>query len=132
MNTTGRKTMKRNLTTYLRLFDIADRLIKHLNPCANCQGCGLFDKTPYNCCKGCPFLSETGCTTKSIACKLWLCDRRRTTKRGRHQLERLERIAYVLNVHYARATPQEVLAVKTKEHVWYLYYKLNRGAYSRA
>jgi len=25
------------------------------------------------CCYGCKYLSEKGCTTKSLACKLWVC-----------------------------------------------------------
>lgn len=125
--------MKRNLQTYMRLFNIADRLMKRYDPCNGCKGCALFPK-PFDCCVGCPFNGPTGCVTHSIACKLWLCDSlpRKGKVKGarlmRHQIRRLQRIADALNFHYARSTPFEVLLLSGKHSVWFFYHKLNRGA----
>src|SRR5690606_24784933 len=116
----GDHSMKRDLNTYMRLFFIIDKLFARYDPCQNCTGCGgspFSPRVPFDCCEGCPFNSPTGCTTYSIACKLWLCEQREQRKLSnlfRHQRRRLKRIAVALNFHYARAHPMEVLLLSDK------------------
>lgn len=128
--------MERNRAIYDRLCVIADRLLARYNPCAGCQGCDLIKPQPYDCCEGCPFLGPQGCTTSCLACKLWLCaepenkanlDARKT--RLIHQMWRLKRIAIKLNLHYARALPEEVLALAPDDRhgIWHFYYSMKRA-----
>ena len=122
--------MERNQATYDRLFDIADRVMKRYNPCAGCTGCHDLRPYPFDCCEGCPFLGPQGCTTRSIACKIWLCEKtpRAPHPRMVHQLQRIARIAYKLNMHYARATPEEVMALAPDDwrSTWFFYYSKRR------
>lgn len=126
--------MPRDRETYDRLCNIADKLLKKYKPCSGCGGCCSRPK-PFDCCSGCPLNGPQGCTTSCLACKLWLCGKasgysNQAKKRMRHQLERLKRIATSLNIHYARSTPEEALAMNREEGLWYLYVKLNRNSYA--
>ena len=56
---------------YDRLCDMADFVLKVHNPCQiRCGSCiaGSF------CCHGCENLGPNGCTTRSLTCKLYLCN----------------------------------------------------------
>jgi len=87
---------------YNRIYDIADRLFKKYNPCnirtkngkASCT-CYLHSKyKDYLCCTDCKYTSPTGCTTKCLACKLFMCPPvSRVNRRLYHQLQRLSRFA---------------------------------------
>jgi hypothetical protein len=59
---------------YDELWQKADEILKKFNPCNIKKGQCL---AGYPCCGGCEFLSKKGCTEKSLACKLWLCDKAR-------------------------------------------------------
>lgn len=124
--------MKRDLDSYMRLFFIIDKLFARHDPCKNCTGCDaiLFkEPVPYDCCDGCPFNSPKGCTTYSIACKIWLCTsslRKRKSKRFMHQRERLKKIALAMNFYYARAMPLEVLLLQERKDTWFFYNTFNR------
>ena len=61
---------------YDQLYDEADKLFKKYNYC------DIKDNTCYQarrcgcisfCCKRCEYLSDNGCTVKSLTCKLWIC-----------------------------------------------------------
>ncbi len=60
------------------LFNIGKQIIDHYNPCQWKNGkCGRMRSSETEtevCCKGCQHLGENGCTVKSLACKLWLCE----------------------------------------------------------
>jgi hypothetical protein len=62
---------------YEILFNIGQQIIDHHDPCewkdGACRRMRSSDPDAEVCCKGCPHLGETGCTVKSLACKLWLC-----------------------------------------------------------
>jgi hypothetical protein len=59
------------------LFNIGQQILNHYDPCewwdGNCRRMRSSEPDAEVCCKGCAHLGETGCTVKSLACKLWLC-----------------------------------------------------------
>lgn len=119
--------MERNRETYDALCAEADALLAKYKPCEGCQGCSLIPKA-WDCCEGCPFLGPTGCTTQCLACKLWLCASPNNKDLNRpdemiDEMEALQYKAYELNFHYARATPDEVLALRPDEFrgTWWFY-----------
>ena len=107
---------------YDRVYDIADRLFKKYNLCNihtknNKVFCSCHNEERYNgkskkylCCSGCgeypekdiSYWSKTGCTTKCLACKLYICSGiGRKNMRLARQLERLHRFACKYNLpHY--------------------------------
>lgn len=77
---------------YLSLCDDAEQILIKSGIKAECNKCfaepgfykdamapdyenGGLKKKTYGCCTGCEYVSETGCTIKCLACKLWLCSR---------------------------------------------------------
>lgn len=130
----SRTDMKRSRVprrrAYDRLYAMADAVLKRANPCAKCGVCKYFGGEEEGCCKGCPFLSPTGCTVQSLGCKLWLCHKTQNylSDRHHHQLCRLRRLADVYGFRFARATKEEALSapLHARGDVWYFYYKLRR------
>lgn len=62
---------------YDLLYSMADFLIKKYNPCEIIDGTCLdyrINEKENFCCCNCPSLSGSGCTVKSLYCKLWLCE----------------------------------------------------------
>ncbi len=97
---------------YDRIYNIADRLFKKYNPCNIHTECGKTHCLDYRgnrsydtsrlCCSGCGEFpetnkghwSKTGCTTKCLACKLYLCAAaQRQERKLTHQLYRLRKFA---------------------------------------
>lgn len=126
--------MERNRETYDELCARADAVMAKYNPCAGCLGCEAHNTTrkplPYDCCEGCPLLGPQGCTTSCLACKLWVCDEPVYRKHNRPQafydeMLPIKQLAYELNLHYARATPEEVLALDASDRrsTWYFYHE---------
>ena len=125
---------------YDRLYALAGKVLDKHKPCESCGRCTYFGGSVSGCCRGCPFLKETGCSIQSLGCKLWLCHDERLIPwklhpRVRHQLKRLERIADKHGINFARAAKEEVLSVAdiTLETLgfdrkWYFYYMKNRGS----
>ena len=71
----SRSEFEKMSALYDELYEKADRVIKRHNPCRISRGRCL---AVYPCCDGCKFLSKIkGCLTKSLACKLWLCEEAR-------------------------------------------------------
>lgn len=81
---------------YDLLYAKADKLLKEYNPCRINKDLfgGVYCKKYDNddlCCGGgngkCKYLSDTGCTTKCLGCKLGLCmsDSRYSVLRGFHK-----------------------------------------------
>ena len=120
------KLVYRDREVYDQLCAEADALLAKYNPCAGCTGCSRVPE-PWDCCEGCPFLGPQGCTTQCLACKLWLCSTPNTPNLNRPvemiaEMVRLKGVAYALNLHYARATPEEILALgDQRESTWYFY-----------
>lgn len=91
---------------YDRIYDIADRLIKKHNPCKmhnkNKKLCCMDFPMGNNrlCCENCFYekidhWSFFGCTTKCLACKLYLCKRAEDkNKQLFDKLDKLRRFAY--------------------------------------
>lgn len=66
------------------IYDKASEVLAKHNPCnihTSADGevvCN--DGVP--CCHGCPHLGPTGCTTRSISCRTWLCFRASSMNQG--------------------------------------------------
>ena len=65
---------------YLALCRRADTIMDALGISEICTTCAT--KRPYRpwvdhlgCCTDCPHLGKAGCTTQSLACKMWFCRR---------------------------------------------------------
>ena len=56
---------------YLELYERMNKFLKKYNPCKIENGSCLCGQC---CCGGCPHLTENGCSTKSLQCKLYLCN----------------------------------------------------------
>jgi hypothetical protein len=65
----GRKTM------YDVLYKKASNLMRKYNPCNVKNGmCARGQSGEKNfCCSGCHHLTENGCDTQALFCKLWIC-----------------------------------------------------------
>jgi hypothetical protein len=63
-------TKKRLEIIYDALCDKIDDIFKLHNPCQFNNGKCV---RGYHCCGGCNHHSNTGCTTKCLPCKMWLC-----------------------------------------------------------
>lgn len=108
---TLRSVQKNATETLMQLHDAlcdkADAVFQKYNPCqrnedGQCVGKG--------CCNGCRHLSDEGCTTKSLACKLWLC---REALVGNNacakELRSLKEIAHDFGLYGVRTSRDEVL-----------------------
>lgn len=120
--------MLRTMRRYNLLCDIADKLLGEYQPCKGCKGCSVFPSRnkpnkPYDCCEGCPFNGPQGCTTRCLACKLWLCYNTPGLVPDMllNKLHRIEQLARKLNIHYARSTPEEALGMTEQKSVWFFY-----------
>lgn len=69
----SKEEYKEKLRLYDVLYNAACRIIAKYQPCAFKEG-ECFTGMQWHCCGGCCYLSKTGCTTKSLSCKLHLCE----------------------------------------------------------
>lgn len=63
---------------YNKLCDMVDDILIRNKVRKTCVICSTIEPiNPYDnklgCCAGCQYLGDNGCTTASLACKLWLC-----------------------------------------------------------
>jgi hypothetical protein len=63
-----------------KLYAEASRILEDTNPCQWKDG-NCFAGT-HGCCQGCKHLGPTGCTVKSLSCRVWLCAQLKNTKKG--------------------------------------------------
>jgi hypothetical protein len=108
------------------LYDAADRLFKKYNPCGIENGACIANRGKIwfkkgCCCRGCKYLSLEGCTTRSLACKLWFCGAVEildSAKTKDEFLTALKRLTFVSNIvglsRGVRTTKEEELAVAAK------------------
>ena len=63
---------------YDALFRIGEQTMNYYNPCEwskeQCIRMRSSKGDDKGCCEGCRHLSRSGCTVKSLGCKLWLCE----------------------------------------------------------
>jgi hypothetical protein len=64
--------MKSKLEIYNELYEEASELMKQYDPCGIKDGKCVRGRF---CCDGCRYLSPTGCTTKALVCRIWLCEK---------------------------------------------------------
>ncbi len=56
----------------------ADEVLEKINPCRRTGvDCTFGKEGVIFCCQGCKHLGPSGCTEKSLTCKLWLCGKSR-------------------------------------------------------
>lgn len=86
---------------YDRLYNEAEMWLKANNPCQiSCGKCvGRYKNDLGLCCEGCKHLTPSGCSVKSLACKIWLC----STVQWEHPefgdaLRKIEREARTLHI----------------------------------
>lgn len=87
---------------YDTLYDEACEVLKKYSPC-NIKydaACGLTCTymTPNRCCEGCKHHSDTGCTVRSLACKLYLCWDAGKQKKSQDALTPIRQRAWVAKV----------------------------------
>ena len=80
------------------LFELGERVLKTYNPCdwknGTCRSVRENGIADCGCCKGCEYLSDKGCTVKSLSCKLWLCEElRERFPKVERQFSKLKRVA---------------------------------------
>lgn len=69
----SKEEYKEKLRLYDVLYNAACQIIAKYQPCDFKEG-KCFTKMQWHCCGGCRYLSKTGCTTKSLSCRLHLCE----------------------------------------------------------
>jgi len=114
---------------YNTLCDMVDRILVGSPVRRICIKCSTVE--PYmrdggglGCCTGCKYLGSKGCTTKSLACKLWQCDIelfRNLSESDRLFISIIRRIAYEKGFYYPRGNYQDVLDYEEKngERIYY-------------
>lgn len=91
-----------------RLYAYTDKIIKKYDPCKIKNGkCARI--TP--CCEGCKYLTENGCSTECLCCKLWLCNY--LLKKSEHsllfsKLEKIEKVASRKNILLERGSKEDL------------------------
>jgi len=90
-----------NLEVKSQLYDIllaiGQQILSDYNPCdwtnGKCRRMCSY-KDDGGCCEGCLHLGRNGCTVKSLACTLWLCENQRNAFREcERELNVLSRVA---------------------------------------
>ena len=104
---------------YDDLYEQGQKIIDTFNPCEisndKCARVvdsrfGLSQPFGYFCCQGCKYLGETGCTTKSLWCKLWLCySRTEKHKECSKQLDRIHLLSHILGFFDGRRSKEQTL-----------------------
>ena len=87
---------------YDDLYERGQKVIDTFNPCEVSNG-KCASKDGNFCCQSCPYLGDTGCKTKSMWCKLWLCFSRSSEhKECEKQLNKMRSLSFSLGVQYGR------------------------------
>jgi hypothetical protein len=98
------KSVKELSAFYDELYKKAEAILEKYDPCGPC---GSYKKY---CCEFCDYLSRSGCATKSLSCKLYLCDA--AIERSRQcfsELVPLIKEAYKYSLVGFQATKEDVL-----------------------
>ncbi|KKM83860.1 hypothetical protein LCGC14_1305130 [marine sediment metagenome] len=94
---------------YDYLYEQGQRTLNAFNPCKIDDG--KCDRHGGKCCcGGCEHLSEQGCTTRALWCKLWLClDKSQEYKECEIQLDKIRTAATYLGVPDGRHTKERFM-----------------------
>ena len=116
---TGAQTRKRKMSKaefnanselYDVLYSAARRVLSRYKPCAFKKG-ECFTGMQWHCCDGCCHLLKTGCATKSLSCKLYLCEEAKEKfPECAAALDALESIAEKYNFLGFRMNKQDVFS----------------------
>jgi len=106
-------TAKTKSKKYDIICTLIDKVIKKYNPCnIQLQGKQAICKQGKICCKGCFYLSNNGCTTNCLGCKLTFCpdlEYDKATRQTMKLLKPLYVLAFLNNLVYIRSSKEEVL-----------------------
>lgn len=104
---------------YNMLLAMGQQTLDYYNPCdwrnGKCRRMRSLEDDA-GCCVGCEHLSRKGCTVKSLACKLWLCESQKIMFKGcENELEILRRVAYDCGIPYViRKSKKETLTLQSQ------------------
>lgn len=93
-------TLRQLAKLHTTLYRQADKVLKKYNPCKIEKGECSRDGRNF-CCGGCKHLSEKGCTTEALWCKVWLCGHFGTVN---DKLYRIREIASKYGLLYYRSS----------------------------
>ena len=93
--------------------NLVDKVIKKYNPCnIRLKKIGAVCKVKEICCSGCFYLSNNGCTTSCLGCKLTFCEDLKddeTTHKVMKLLKPLYVLAFLNDYIYIRSNKKEIL-----------------------
>ncbi len=100
------------------LINLGQKTMNYYNPCdwrnGKCRRMRL-SEDDEGCCVGCEHLGAQGCTVKSLACKLWLCEAQRSLFRECEiELKLLRQVADYCDIPYeTRRSKEEDFTLNT-------------------
>ena len=107
--------MKELSDIYDDLYKQGQKVLDTFNPCGVSNGKCASNHMNF-CCEGCRYLSDAGCITKSLWCKLWLCfNRRMKHKECSKRLDELNRLAQILGFFFGRVSKKEMMDIMKQQ-----------------
>lgn len=105
---------------YDEIYSKAEIIIKSINPCEiNYEDGSCRRGKSRFCCDGCSHLSDTGCTTKPLFCKLWFCSPASDYIATKHpyeaeELNKLIKEAESYRLLHYRASKEESMKIRAE------------------
>lgn len=106
---------------YDTIYNRAQELLKEFNPCEIENGRCMSRMHDYlACCSStCRYISREGCTTRNLRCKTFLCkDALDSNPKLKSRWERLEKLAFKLELAYPWTSKKDVLKSKERSVKW--------------
>jgi hypothetical protein len=98
------------LIMYDKMYDKVSDILKELNPCEISKDSCIKDIAW--CCNHCRYVTNIGCSVRSLVCRLWLCCKLRDTDKGKEFIERtfiIEETAWHFGfLNYTRYSKEDV------------------------
>jgi len=107
---------------YDAIYNRAQALLEEFNPCEIENGRCMSRMHDYlACCSStCAYISREGCTTRNLRCKTFLCkDALNSNPKLKSRWERLEKLAFKLELAYPWTSKEGVLKSKEKLVKWH-------------
>ncbi len=118
--------MKELSEIYDDLYEQGQEVVDTFNPCEISSG-KCASKDGVFCCGGCEYLSDAGCMTKSLWCKLWLCwHAEKAHEECGKQLDKLNRLARTIGFIYGRRSKERILDSMRQRKVKFIRKNIDR------